>query len=158
MILIMSAFLYRCGLNDLHALLVGQFLSSFVHRLWQTVVLTVVNQIWTVTSVHHLQFRIFEEELHVLLALLSALVLNQGDSLFEGDGHRIAILGKRGVFAVVEHVGTKAASTDGNGLAFVVAQIARQLKEFECLFECNSLDAVRQDRNGQSSRRRACHS
>ena len=48
-------------LDDLHALVVGQFFCPLVHGLWQSVVLAFVTQVGTIAAVENLQFRIFQE-------------------------------------------------------------------------------------------------
>ena len=107
--------------------------------LGQTVVGTVVSQVGTVAAVEHRQLTVFLERLQQLLSLLLALVLNQFHGIGNTDGQRVGVLGQRGVYFLVEHVGAKATCTDGDRLTLKLAQHAGQLKEFQCLLQCDGL-------------------
>ena len=77
----------------------------------------------------------------MLLVLLLALLVDQLDSLIEGDGHRIGILRQRGIFLLVQHIGTKAACSDNDGGSLVVTYGARQLEQLQSLVERQRLHA-----------------
>ena len=62
--------------------------------LGDTVVLAVVCQIGTVTTVEQFQFGILNEYLHVLLVLLLAFLVDELNSLFKRDGHGVGTLGQ----------------------------------------------------------------
>lgn len=62
--------------------------------LRQAVVLAVIAQVRTIAAVEDFQFLVFQENLQVLLGVLLAFLLNQGNGLFECDGHGIRIFGE----------------------------------------------------------------
>ena len=64
-----------------------------MHALRQTVVLTIVGEIGTITSVENLKFRILSKDAQVFLGLFLTLFVDECNGGFNSDGHRILILG-----------------------------------------------------------------
>ena len=78
----------------------------------------------------------------MLSFILLLFLLDEFECLFEGDGHGISTLGKRGVLTVVEHVWSETTCSNGDGFAVDLSNLTRQLKQFQGLFEGDGLDAL----------------
>ena len=64
-----------------------------MHALWQTIILAIVGEIGTITSVEYLKLRILSEDTQMLLRLLLTLLVDEIDGGLEGDRHWVFILG-----------------------------------------------------------------
>ena len=73
--------------------------------------------------------------------MMETLLLNQRDGLLQSDGHRVGSLRQRRVLAGVHDVRSEAAGAYGHGLALIQAYLARQLKQFERLFQADAFYA-----------------
>lgn len=132
----------RWVLDDVHALLVGQFGCLLVQVARYAVVGSVVGYVRAVAAVEHLELRVFVELLQVALFLCLALLLDEADSCVECYGHRVLVLRQRYVLLVVQHVRTEASCAYGDGLALVFTDGAWQFEQFECFLQRDGLHAL----------------
>ena len=106
------------------------------------VVLAIVGYVRAIASVEHFDLGVFVKLLHVALLLALALGFNQLYGAVERDGHRVLVLRYGGVHLVVKNVWSESSGADCHGLAFVFANGAGHLEQFESLFESDGLHTL----------------
>ena len=78
----------------------------------------------------------------MLAFLLLLFLVDEFDGLIEGDGHGVNAFGHRRIFAVEKDIGTETTGADSDRFTMIVTDLTGQLKQFQCLFESDGLDAL----------------
>ena len=132
-------FLFDRSIDDIHALLVGQFSGAIVLSLRDAVVLALICDVRAVATVHHFQFSILAEGLDVALLLLCTALLYEVYCLLQSNLHRVGVFRNRHIFLLMKDVRTESSGADDNVSALEFAEVARQAEELQSLFESDSL-------------------